>query len=267
MYARLKNKVAIVTGAGSKKGIGRAIAVGFAKEGAKVVAAGRTPENIKHTAQAIRQKGGEALNIVVDTSNSADVADLVEKTVSTFGRIDILVNNAGIAHFCPILKVTEEMFDRHFAINVKGYFLCAQAVAKQMISQGTGGKIINIGSVSAASAGEGKVHYCATKAAVRSLTQGLALELTQHKIYVNEIAPGTIDTNILRQDWLHNMVDSWDATEMVPDGRWGKGEDCVGAAIFLASDESTYMSGSVITVDGGLTAGSLLPKGWKTNVL
>jgi len=267
MGNRLRDKVAIVTGAGSEKGIGRAIAIGFAKEGAKVVVAGRTPENIRRVAQSIRLAGGEALDIAMDTSNSADVVRTVEQTVETFGRIDILVNNAGIAQFCPILNVTEEMFDRHFAINVKGYFLCAQTVAKQMISQGTGGKIINIGSVSAYSSGEGKVHYCATKAAVHSLTQGLALELTRHNIYVNEIAPGTIDTNILRQEWLQKMVDSWDATEMVPDGRWGTGKDCVGAAIFLASDESTYMAGSVITVDGGLTAGSLLPKGWEANVL
>ena len=267
MGDRLKDKVAIVTGAGSEKGIGHAIAVGFAKEGAKVVVAGRTPKNIKRVAQSIRLESGEALDIVMDTSNSADVARMVEQTVKNFGRIDVLVNNAGIAQFCPILNVTEEMFDRHFAINVKGYFLCARAVAKQMIYQRTGGKIINIGSISAYSSGEGKVHYCATKAAVHSLTQGLALELTHHGIYVNEIAPGTIDTNILRQDWLQKMVDSWDATETVPDGRWGTGKDCVGAAIFLASDASTYIAGSVITVDGGLTAGSLLPKGWEANVL
>jgi len=266
MGERLKDKVAIVTGAGSEKGIGRAIAVGFAKEGAKVVVAGRTPENIKLTAESIQQEGGEALDIVMDTSNSTDVDRMVKQTVTTFGRIDVLVNNAGIAHFCPILDVTEEVFDRHFAINVKGYFLCAKAAAKQMISQGIGGKIINIGSISAYSSGEGKVHYCATKAAVRSLTQGLALELTRHKIYVNEIAPGTIDTDILRQDWLQKMVDSWDAAETVPDGRWGIGKDCVGAAVFLASDESTYMSSSVITVDGGFTAGSLLPKGWEANL-
>ena len=256
---RLKEKIAIVTGAGSKRGIGRAIALGFAREGASVVIVDINDAGATETAAEIESLRGHALACRADVTSASDVDSFVGQTIEKFGRVDILVNNAGFCQFVPFLQISEELWDRTMAVNVKGYFLAGQNVARQMIKQGEGGKIINVSSISADVSGEEKVHYCASKAAVKLLTQGMALELARHRINVNALAPGTIDTDIIQQDRITRLVDREREQTSIPWGRMGNGPDLVGAAVFLASDDSEYVTGSTILVDGGALAGSLLP--------
>lgn len=256
---RLKEKTAIVTGAGSKRGIGRAIALGLAQEGANVVVADINRDGVAETAAEIESLHGLSLACHVDVTNAADVSSCIRQTVDKFGGIDILVNNAGFCQFTPFLSISEELWDRTMAVNVKGYFLVGQKVATQMVKQGRGGKVINLSSVSAEASGEDKVHYCSSKAAVKLLTQGMALELARHRINVNALAPGTIDTDIIQQDRIKRLVDQERRQTSIPWGRMGDGKDLVGAAVFLASAESEYVTGSTLVVDGGASAGSLLP--------
>ena len=256
---RLEGKRAIVTGAGSTRGIGRAIAVGFACEGADVAIADIDLEGAAATAAEIRKRGRRALAVRTDVTRVAEVNELVRRTVEEFGGIDILVNNAGFCRFVPFLSISEDLWDRTMAVNVKGYFLMGQAVARQMVAQGKGGKIINVSSMSAEVSGEEKVHYCASKAAVKLLTQGMALELARHGINVNALAPGTIYTDIVKDEHILRLVEEERRNTSIPLGRLGTAGDLAGAAVFLASDESAYMTGSSLVVDGGCLAGSLLP--------
>lgn len=256
---RLKEKIAIVTGAASKRGIGRAIAVGLAVEGASVIVADIDNEGAAETAAEIESLQRHSLVCHVDVTNISDVDNLVRQTVQKFGRIDILVNNAGFCQFVPFLQISEELWDRTMAVNVKGYFLVGQKVAGQMVKQGQGGKIINVSSISAEVSGEEKVHYCSSKAAVKLLTQGMALELARHRINVNALAPGTIDTDIIQQDRIKRLVDQERRQSSIPWGRMGNSKDLVGASVFLASDECEYVTGATLLVDGGAIAGSLLP--------
>jgi NAD(P)-dependent dehydrogenase (short-subunit alcohol dehydrogenase family) len=252
---RLQDRVAIVTGAGSPKGIGRAIALAYAREGAKVVAAGRS--GVDAVAAEIAATGRPALAVTLDVANAGEVAALIRRTVETFGRIDILVNNAGFCEFRPFMEIDETLWRRTLDVNVTGYFLCGQGAARQMIAQGTGGRIINVTSISAEISGERKVHYCVTKAADKMLTQGMAVELARHGINVNAIAPGTIDTDIVRDPEIQRWVETADWSRLVPAGRIGTADDLTGAAIFLASSESNYVTGATILVDGGALAGTL----------
>lgn len=256
---RLKEKTAIVTGAGSMRGIGRAIALGLAQEGANVVVADVNCDGAADTAAEIESLHRQSLACRVDVTNATDVDNCVRQAVEKFGGVDILVNNAGFCQFTPFLSISEELWDRTMAVNVKGYFLFGQTVAAQMVKQGRGGKIINVSSISAEVSGEDKVHYCSSKAAVKLLTQGMALELARHRINVNALAPGTIDTDIIQQDRIKRLVDQERRQTSIPWGRMGEGKDLTGAAIFLASAESEYVTGSTLVVDGGAIAGSLLP--------
>ena len=257
MPGRLRDRVALVTGAGARRGIGRAIALGMAREGARVAAADIDLALAEEAAESIRAAGGQSIAIQADVAVAADVLGMVERTVAALGRVDILVNNAGIAPIKPFLELDEGTWDRTFAVNAKGVYLCAQAVARQMIRQGTGGRIINLSSISEEISGGGLTHYSATKAAVRNLTRGMASELGKHGITVNAIGPGTIETDILNylpqseQDRLRGQNLS-----KTPVGRLGRPEDIVGAAIFLSSEEASYVSGITLFVDGGQLCGA-----------
>jgi L-rhamnose 1-dehydrogenase len=258
---KLAGKVAIVTGAGSPRGIGRAIALGLAREGADVAV---TEWPGERTSEEVRSLGRRSLAAPIDVADAAAVGKFVEDVAREFGRIDILVNNAGFCDFVPFLDVSEELWDRTLDVNLKGYFLFGQAVARRMVRQGTGGRILNISSQTAEMAGEEKVHYCVSKAGVKMLTQGMALELARHGINVNAIAPGTIDTDIVRQPHIQALVERERSKSTLPIGRMGTGEDIVGPAIFLCSPESDYITGATLLVDGGMLSGFLLPEGYRS---
>ncbi len=251
---KLRGKVAVITG--GAQGIGEAIARAFTAEGARVVIADVAEEK----AQALaRNLGSEALAVRLDVRDAASIAGMVKTTVDRFGGIDILVNNAAIFDMEPVLETTEASFDRQFAINLKGMFFTLQAVARRMVEQGRGGKIINMSS-QAGRRGEPLLPvYCATKAAVISVTQSTGLDLIKHRIYVNAIAPGVVDTPM----W--DEVDALFAKhegrpigekkrlvgEAVPAGRMGRPGDYGAPAVFLASSDSDYVVAQTLNVDGG----------------
>ncbi len=247
MSGRLEGKNAIVTGGG--RGLGRAIALGFAREGANVVIAEIDPQTGNDTVGEIEKLGRKAVNIKTDVSRKSDIDAMVAQAIATFGRIDILMNNAGIHVAAPFLEVSEELYDRTLNTNLKSQFFCAQAVARHMVEQG-GGKIINTSSISAEIADPGASHYCVGKGGVQMLTRAAALELAQHNVQVNAIAPGTFKTKLT--PW-YDEQDSVDyCKKFVPAGRFAQPEELVGAAILLASSDSSYMNGTTIVVDGGL---------------
>lgn len=256
MPGRLQGRVALVTGAGAKRGIGRAIVLRMAQEGARVAAADIDFALAEEAAEAVRKAGGQAVAIRVDVAVAAEVQVMVKDIVAAFGQLDILVNNAGIAPIKAFLELDEATWDRTFAVNAKGVYLCAQAAARQMILQGTGGRIINLSSIGEVISSGGLIHYSATKAAVRNLTRGMTSELGRYGITVNAIGPGTIETDILnylsREEQDRRRGQNLRKT---PLGRLGQPGDIVGAAIFLASDEAAYVSGITLFVDGGQLCG------------
>jgi glucose 1-dehydrogenase len=247
---RLKGKVAVITG--SSRSIGRAIAIGFALEGAKVVVNYcRSGEAATKVVEEITKSGGEAIAVQADTSRKADVTRLVERAVDAFGRLDILVNNAAILKRTPFLEIGEAEWDEIMSVNLKGYFLCAQQAARHMVKQGSG-VIINMSSASEELAGINLTHYCCAKGGVRLLTRQLALELAPYGIRANSIAPGLIDTDLNHED-LQNPEFREYRLSMIPLKRIGVPEDVVGAAVFLASDDSRLATGSTVFLDGGQT--------------
>lgn len=250
----LKNKIAIVTGA--RRGMGRSHALALAKAGAKVMVADISEEDCQKVVDEIKKQGGEALAIKCDVSKKSEIDEMVKKTVEMFGKIDILVNNAGICQFKPFLDLTEEDWDRTININLKGYFLCAQAATKEMAKQKSG-VIVNIASVAMGQQGVGfqaLVHYCASKGGIVGLTEALALELAPLGIRVNAVAPGAIDTPMM--DAAKADPKSMEGTlARIPLHRVGKAEEVSNLVLFLASDDSSYMTGSTVVIDGGWLAG------------
>ena len=245
---RLQGKIAIVTG--STKGIGRAVAIGYAEEGAAVIVCGRSEDLAKSLAEELTRKGKKAVALRLDVTSVDSVNQVVAQVVKQFGRIDILVNNAGIS---PIWKRVEETgkeaWDQIIATNLTGAFLCAQAVGKVMIKQKSG-KIINMTSVGGKVALPRLVAYCASKAGIISLTQVLAAEWAQHNILVNAIGPSYVETEFtagLRGN--ERIYDELKNKNLLK--RFARPEEVVGAAIFLASDESNYVTGQTLFVDGG----------------
>jgi len=247
---RLKGKVALITG--STRGIGKEFAMGFAKEGADVVINGRSLEKAKAVAKEIESLGIKSIGIGADVSLSQDVTRMVEEVINSFGRIDILVNNAGINPFIlEAEKIKEEGWDQVLDVNLKGVFLCCQAVGKKMIQQG-GGKIINISSAAGIIGERGVLPYCVSKAGVITLTRILAYEWSRYNILVNAIAPGIVaggmNTPILNKEVLVSGL-----TKQVPLKRFGTPEEIVKIALFLASEDSNYVDGTTIVADGGAT--------------
>jgi len=247
MSGRLQGKKAIVTGGG--RGLGRAIALGFAREGADVAIAEIDSQTGHDTVAEIEKLGRQSVFIKTDVSRKSDIDAMVAQAIETFGRIDILMNNAGIHIAAPFLEVSEELYDRTLNTNLKSQFFCAQAVARHMVEQG-GGKIINTSSISAEVADPGASHYCVGKGGVQMLTRAAALELAEHNIQVNAIAPGTFKTKLT--PWYDEPDSVEYCKRFVPAGRFAQPEELVGAAILLASDDSSYMNGTTIVIDGGL---------------
>ena len=250
----LKNRVAIVTGA--SRGIGRAIAIIFAREGAKVVVnyhrqKGKAEEVVKK----IKKAGGNAFAFQADVANRTAVYKMVESTIKDFGGVDILVNNAGLgASDASLLELKDEDFDAMFNTNVKGVLICTQAVASHMIKNRYG-KIVNISSVAGlgTSALPGNLIYAGTKGAVNVMSKRMALELGRHGIYVNAIAPGLIRTDMsfgrFSPSERKRKIKSFNENSMLK--RVGEPEDIANVALFLASDESNFITAQVISVDGG----------------
>ena len=274
MY-NLNGKVALVTGAGGKNGIGRAIATRLAKEGADVAvnditehpyaAAQADWHGLPDVVREIEAMGQRAISVVADVANARQVKEMVDQTVAHFGKIDILVNNAGTMagkDRVPVVDLAEEDWDRVQRVNVKGVFLCSQAVARHLITQGTGGKIINMSSVTGKRGSARFAAYSASKFAVIGFTQSLASELAPYQVNVNAICPGLVDTerfghlasvlmpeNLSPDEQLSEYARRSEAA--VPIGRLAEGADVAKMAAFLASDEAAYLSGVSITVSGG----------------
>jgi NAD(P)-dependent dehydrogenase (short-subunit alcohol dehydrogenase family) len=246
---RLSGKVAIVTGSGS--GMGRAIAIEFAKQGAAVVAADINLDSANETARQIKAMSGRAVAVKVDVTKRAETLALCEQTLAAFGRVDALVNNAGSRCIKSFLDHTEEDWHRMIDINLTGHFFCAQAVVPQMLKQKKG-KIINVASIAGHVGRPDRVAYCAAKSGVLGLTRALAMDLRGTGICVTAISPGSIETPLNSEAATDATVD-WGGETVV--GRWGRPEEVAYAAIFLASDESDYITGSEIEVEGGWLIG------------
>jgi NAD(P)-dependent dehydrogenase (short-subunit alcohol dehydrogenase family) len=244
---RLAGKVAIVTGGGS--GIGRAIAQAFAREGAGVVIAGRDSGKLQ---QAAREMGADCLAFMADVSRPADVEKLVAAAGERFKRVDVLVNNAAVLLPGTAESLSEDDFDQTFSINVRGLWLLARAVLPRMRAAG-GGSIINIGSVLSMVGARNRVAYAASKGAVLAMTRAMALDHAAEKIRVNCICPGIVETELVAKFNSDENVRR-QRLALHPVGRFGQPEDVAGLAVFLASDESAWITGTAQTVDGGYSA-------------
>jgi NAD(P)-dependent dehydrogenase (short-subunit alcohol dehydrogenase family) len=270
----LKGKVAIVTGAGRKLGIGRAIALRLAREGADVAVADICREfeefpdyglgmweGLKSTADEVSALGVRGLPLKVDVTDSQAVDEMVAQTMDAFGHIDILVNNAGgVVAPMVVLWMEEAAWNKTLAINATGAFLCSQRVARTMIARREGGKIINIASIAGKGRSPALAAYCSAKAAVLALTRVLAYELAASGIQVNAVCPGEVDTDLQRWGWqveanfrgvpYDEVVN--EEIEQIPLGRLETTDDVANLVAFLASDQSDYMTGQAINVDGGI---------------
>lgn len=246
----LKGKVAIVTGA--RRGIGRGIALAFAKNGAKVVVSDLNEKDCQKVVDEIKNLGSYGLAVKCDVSSSKEVEAMIKTTVDKFGKIDILVNNAGIALMKPFKDMTEEDWDKVLSVNLKSVFLCSKAVLPELIKQGKG-KVINIASIAGQIGFAQSSAYCASKAGIINLTRVMALELAQHKINVNAIGPGVIKTAMTKQ-FLEDPKMKEMLLSQTPWGRFGKPEDIANAAVFLASDQADFITGTTLFVDGGWLA-------------
>lgn len=246
---RFKEKVVVVTG--GARGIGHAIASGFSSEGAIVVIADILVEQGKKACDQIIKNGGKCTFIQTDVSLKTDVDHLFRRTVDTYGRVDILVNVAGICPFKDFLEIPEDMWDRVMEINLKGVFLCSQAVAKIMIEKSIRGKIVNIGSISSIVGGEQQAHYCSTKAGINLLNASMAIALGPHGINCNVVMPGPVETDINKQDLADKDKRDY-FIRRTPLRRIGQPEDIVGPVMFFASQDADWCTGATLVADGGI---------------
>lgn len=242
----LKNKVAVITGA--SRGIGKSIALLMAKNGAKVVVSARNQELLDSLVAEVESSGGEALAVAGDVSSTDDANNLISSAVEAFGQVDILVNNAGITSDGLLLRMKDEDWDAVLDINLKGAFICTRAVAKVMTKKRYG-RIINISSVVGEMGNAGQANYCASKAGMIGLTKSNAKELGKRNITVNAVTPGFITTDMT--DGLTEKVIN-ELTAQIPLGCLGEANDVAEAVLFLASEQSKYITGQVLGVNGGM---------------
>lgn len=250
---KLQDKISLVTGAG--QGIGKAIALTFADEGSCVVVNDIDLDKATAVAEQINASGEKALPLRADVSQSKEVSGMVAEVIRSFGRIDVLVNNAGIQTVSPFLDLSEEAWQRVIDVNLKGTFLCSQMVAREMVKNRKG-KIINISSIHQSIPRYNKAHYDASKAGIMILTKDMALELSTYRINVNCIAPGAIATP-MNKDILDSPERMAEMNSKIPWGRMGTPEEVAQVALFLASDETDYITGATIHIDGGSSLGRL----------
>lgn len=253
-YFNLDGKVALITGAGS--GLGRQFAVTLAAAGASVVLAARRRRKLEETAEKVRAEGGNALCLELDVTQSLSISNCIRETVSETGMPDILVNNAGIAKSAFLTEISEEDWDAVLDTNLKGVFMMAQAAAKAMINAGRPGSIINIASILGLRVSKALASYIAAKSAVVQLTKAMAIEWARYGIRVNALAPGYFITEINEEQFADGKADEF-VKQRVPMGRVGELEEIAGPLLLLASDAGSYMTGSIITVDGGHVCSSL----------
>jgi len=242
----MEGKVALITGGG--RGIGKEIALRFAKEGIDIALCDVNLEDARKTAEEIEGLGRKVIAFNTDVTNSTQVQDMIDKILDKFSKIDILINNAGITRDNLILRMTEEEWDRVISVNLKGTFLCTKMVSKVMLKQRSG-KIVNIASIIGIMGNVGQSNYAASKAGIIGLTKSVAKELAPRGICVNAIAPGFIKTDMtlrLPDDVKNKML------SMIPLGRFGEARDVAELALFLSSENSSYITGQVIQVDGGM---------------
>jgi NAD(P)-dependent dehydrogenase (short-subunit alcohol dehydrogenase family) len=256
MTSKLAGKVAVVTGAGS--GIGRAAATLFTQEGASVAIVDIAARAAKQAAREIAGAGGAALAVSADVTDAVQVDEAFRQVTGEFGRVDVLYNNAGVNSSGSVIDATEDDWDRCFAVNAKGTFLCSRAAARLMVAAG-GGSIINQGSVAAVVGIANFASYCASKGAVVALTRSMSVDLAPRGVRVNVICPGTVYTPLmeplLRARGQGDLAAGLALTAAkYPIGRLGTPEEIAAVALFLASDDSSFLTGSVITADGGMTS-------------
>jgi NAD(P)-dependent dehydrogenase (short-subunit alcohol dehydrogenase family) len=251
----LRGKTAIVTG--GSKGIGKAIAQTFSSAGASVALAARGREDLEQAAKEIGAEGGRALAIPTDVTEPEQVQNLVDRTVAELGSVDILVNNAGAAPFLSTLdQMRLEGFDKYFRLNFNGAVYCTKAVAPVLLTRG-GGCVLNVASVAGFIASPGLTYYAGAKAALISFTRTVAQEWAAHNVRVNALAPGWIETEM--NESARQTIPEFNrrVLESIPLGRWGTPEDVAGAALFLCSPAASFITGSVLVVDGGQTLSAL----------
>jgi len=252
----ISDRVTIVSG--GSRGIGKEMAAGFARRGAPVVVTGRSAETLEATVSEISGESSSPVRgIVCDVARSGDISRMVEEVIGEFGRIDVLLNVAGVNRRKKVEMVTEEDYDFILDINLKGAFLVAQSVGRQMIAQESGA-IINVDSLNTYAPLKGVAPYAMSKAGLVMMTRSLAMEWGGLGVRVNSIAPGFILTDLTRKLWSDPVMQEWGLGN-TPLGRLGEVEDLVGAAVFLAAEASAFMTGQVVRVDGGFTAGLLWP--------
>ena len=251
---RLQGRIAAITG--GALGIGRATALLFAAEGATVALGDVQKDAAEKVAREIVERGGKAMTFDVDVGDMNQVQAFVDRVVTHFGRLDVMVANAGIAHSAPFLDHPEAEWHRVLRVNLTGVFFCCQAAARQMVKQG-GGRIITIASINGFRGVENLVGYNVAKAGVVELTKTMAVELAQHRVLVNAIAPAQIDTRLTRSLPAEARQRR---TDRIPMGRFGEPEEVARAALFLASDDASFVTGHTLAVDGGYLAGGLWSK-------
>ena len=249
----MTGKVTIVTGSG--RGLGKAIALGLADHGATVVVCSRTLAEAQGVVEQIKDEGGNALALRVDTADRASCEQLVADTVAAFGKLDVLVNNAGIDIIEPAEDVAEEAWDQILTINLKGYFNCSQFAARQMLAQGTGGSIANNSSIAGEVGIKGLTAYAAAKGGVNQMTRTMAVEWAPRGIRVNAFSPGYFENIMSGATDEHARPEKRaQVLQFTPMGRRGLPHELVGPVVFLASDASSYVTGAILLIDGGYTA-------------